>query len=74
MSPKRDPKDAEPGLVVAMNRKDAAKALGISLFQLDAERRAGRIAPRYLGRTPLYPVEELRAWFEALPSEPPERL
>ncbi|WP_423488174.1 hypothetical protein [Mycobacteroides sp. PCS013] len=54
-----------------MNRVDAAKALGISPAQVDTEKREGRIAPRYLGRKPLYLVRELQAWLDALPSEPP---
>lgn len=59
--------------VLAMNRVDAAKALGIAPSVLDAERRAGRIAPRYLRSKPLYPVAELQRWLDALPSEPPTR-
>ncbi|WP_234796956.1 helix-turn-helix domain-containing protein [Mycobacteroides chelonae] len=54
-----------------MSRVEAAKALGISPTQLDTEKREGRIAPRYLGRKPLYPIRELQAWLDALPSEPP---
>ncbi|OHU48912.1 hypothetical protein BKG81_16035 [Mycobacteroides chelonae] len=59
------------GAVLAMSRVEAAKALGISPTQLDTEKREGRIAPRYLGRKPLYPIRELQAWLDALPSEPP---
>lgn len=56
------------------NRKEAAEYLGISLYKLDEHKRAGRLCPRYDGTVPLYPREELDAFFAGLPSEPPARL
>ncbi|WP_457149742.1 hypothetical protein [Mycobacteroides abscessus] len=55
---------------LSYNRKEAAAELGISLFKLDAEKRAGRIFPRYAHGVPLYEHDELKRWLEALPSEP----
>ncbi|OHU77673.1 MULTISPECIES: hypothetical protein [Mycobacteriaceae] len=55
------------------NRKEAAGYLGISLYKLDEHKRAGHLCPRYDGTVPLYPKEELDAFFAGLPSEPPNR-
>nr|WP_237082219.1 helix-turn-helix domain-containing protein [Mycobacteroides abscessus] len=48
--------------------------LGVSRRTLERERSAGRICCRYLGSKPLYPFEELKAWLDSLPSEPPTSL
>ncbi|MGH3955019.1 MAG: helix-turn-helix domain-containing protein [Mycobacterium sp.] len=57
-----------PGIAYA--REWAAALVGVSPDTLDRERRAGRICPKYVGTKPIYPVDELRRWLEALPSEP----
>ncbi len=58
---------------IAYNRKEAADALGISLYKLDEHKRNGELCPRYDGTTPLYDPEDLRAFYKSLPSEPPTR-
>lgn len=55
---------------LSYNRKEAAEYLGISLYKLDEHKRLGHICPRYDGSVPLYPKEELDAFFASLPSEP----
>jgi len=57
-------------LGIAYERKCAAAVVGISPDTLDRERRAGRICPKYVGSKPIYPVDELRRWLDALPSTP----
>jgi hypothetical protein len=55
---------------IALARDGAAALVGISPDMLDRERRAGRIGAKYVGTKPIYPVDELRRWLDALPSEP----
>ncbi|WP_074380508.1 helix-turn-helix domain-containing protein [Mycobacteroides abscessus] len=59
---------------LAFDSDSAARMLGVSRRTLERERSAGRICCRYLGSKPLYPFEELKAWLDSLPSEPPTSL
>ena len=54
---------------IAVTRREAAEMLGISVTEVDDERRAGRLVARKHGRKVLIPVAELRRWVEALPSD-----
>ncbi|RIR38496.1 DNA-binding protein [Mycobacteroides abscessus] len=56
--------------VGALDSEHAAKYCGISRVMLDREKRAGRICPKFVGTKPVYPIEELDRYIEALPSEP----
>ncbi|SIC55187.1 Helix-turn-helix domain [Mycobacteroides abscessus subsp. abscessus] len=59
--------------VGALSTIDAAAYLGISRDTIDREKNAGRICPRYIGRKPIYPIEELQRYLADLPSEPEPR-
>ena len=54
---------------LAVTRHQAAEMLGISVTEVDDERRAGRLVARKHGRKVLIPTVELRRWVEALPSD-----
>lgn len=54
---------------IAVTRQQAAQMLGISMTEVDDERRAGRLVARKHGRKVLLPVAELRRWVAALPSD-----
>lgn len=54
---------------LALTRQQAAEMLGISVTEIDDERRAGRLVARKHGRKVLLPVTELRRWLDALPSD-----
>ncbi len=54
---------------IAVTRREAADMLGISLTEVDDERRAGRLIARKHGRKVLITVAELRRWVEALPTD-----
>ena len=55
--------------LLAVSRSQAAEMLGISVTEIDDERRAGRLLARKHGRKVLIPVTELRRWVDALPSD-----
>lgn len=54
---------------LAVTREQAARMLGISITEVDDERRAGRLIARKHGRKVLIPVVELRRWLGALPAD-----
>lgn len=54
---------------IAVTRREAAAMLGISMTEVDDERRAGRLIARRHGRKVLITVAELRRWVEALPTD-----
>lgn len=54
---------------LAVTRQQAAAMVGISVTEIDDERRAGRLVARKHGRKVLIPVAELRRWVDALPSD-----
>lgn len=54
---------------IAVTRREAAEMLGISVTEIDDERRAGRLVARKHGRKVLLTVAELRRWVDALPSD-----
>lgn len=54
---------------IAVTRHQAAQMLGISVTDIDDERRAGRLIARKHGRKVLIPVAELRRWVGALPAD-----
>lgn len=54
---------------LAVDRHQAARLLSISVTEIDDERRAGRLVARKHGRKVLIPMDELRRWVEALPSD-----
>ena len=55
--------------LLAVSRNQAAEMLGISVTEIDDERRAGRLLARKHGRKVLIPVTELRRWVDALPAD-----
>ena len=50
------------GVVLALRPRDAAKALGIGARLLWAKTNAGEIPHVRIGRTVVYPIEQLREW------------
>lgn len=54
---------------IAVTRQQGARMLGLSVTEIDDERRAGRLVARKHGRKVLIPVTELRRWLDALPSD-----
>lgn len=55
--------------LLAASRQQASQMLGISVTEIDDERRAGRLMARKHGRKVLIPVAELERWLDALPSD-----
>ncbi|MGV0663718.1 hypothetical protein ABQE46_13035 [Mycobacteroides chelonae] len=56
--------------VGALDTLGAAAWLGVSRDTVDREKSAGRICPRYIGRKPIYPIDELKRYLADLPTEP----
>ena len=54
---------------LAVGRSEAARLLGVSLTEVDDERRAGRLVARRHGRKVLFPMAELHRWLDSLPSD-----
>lgn len=64
MSPRQPPEKK------AYTLQEFAAAYGISTEYIRLQTRAGNITPSYVGRKPLYPVEEVERWFGALDQAP----
>jgi hypothetical protein len=56
---------------ILYSRKHAAEMLSMSERELDRERAAGKLAPRFKGGRPMYEHDELVAYAKSLPSERP---
>ena len=54
---------------IAVTRQEAARTLSISVTEVDAERRAGRMNAKKYGRKVLIEVAELQRWLAALPAD-----
>lgn len=54
---------------VAYSMSDAAKAAGVSAETLRRAVRLNTLVPNYVGRKPLFRVEELQRWVRSLPEE-----
>ncbi len=54
----------------AYTMQEFAQAYGISTEYIRLLTRKGDITPSYVGRKPLYPVEEVERWFATLDQEP----
>ena len=54
---------------LAVGRSEAARLLGVSMTEVDDERRAGRLVAKRHGRKVLIPMAELRRWLHDLPSD-----
>lgn len=55
---------------IAVDTETAAKLLGISASTVRVHMRRGDLIPRYSGTKPVFPLEELKIFLTALPSEP----
>lgn len=58
---------------LAYSPADAAEAVGVSERTILRAITAGDLVARYIGKSPRIPVDDLRAWFDALPTERPKR-
>lgn len=56
---------------VAYSLSDAAQATGVSTETLRRAVRRDQLVPNYVGRKPLFRVEELQRWVRSLPDELP---
>lgn len=57
---------------ISVPRREAAALVGLSDMELKRAIDASEIRAKYRGRKCLVDVADLRAWFDALPSEPPK--
>ena len=57
----------------AFTVQEAAAAYGVSADVIRAQIRAGNLVARYPTSRPIIGTDELKNWFEALPSEHKER-
>jgi len=57
----------------AMSQSEAAAFVGLSLREIQKAIHDREIKVRYRGTKCLVDVADLKAWFDALPSEPPNR-
>lgn len=57
---------------MAYTVQEAAAAYGVSADVIRAHIRAGNLAARYPSSRPILGSEELKDWFDSLPSEPPK--
>lgn len=64
MSPRQPPEKK------AYTLQEFAAAYGISTEYIRLQTRDGKLTPFYIGRKPLYPVEEVERWFNSLSQEP----
>lgn len=58
---------------IAISRREAAALVGLSDMELKRAIDNDEIHAKYRGRKCLVDVADLKAWFDALPSEPPHR-
>ena len=58
---------------IAVSRSDAAELVGLSDMELKRAIDNDEIRAKYRGRKCLVDVADLKAWFDALPSQPPKR-
>jgi len=58
---------------IAVSRREAAALVGLSDMELKRAIENDEIRAKYRGRKCLVDVADLRAWFDALPSEPPPK-
>ncbi|PTU55368.1 hypothetical protein DBB34_14520 [Sphaerisporangium cinnabarinum] len=56
---------------IALTQAQAAMAVGLSEREIRRAIAAGEIEVHYRGRRALVDVDDLRAWFKALPTERP---
>lgn len=54
---------------VAYSLADAAQATGVSVETLRRAVRANALVPNYVGRKPIFRVEELQRWVKSLPDD-----
>lgn len=54
-----------------VDKKEAARRLSISIWEVDAARRRGDLGAKKYGAKVLFPVSELERFAEALPSDEP---
>lgn len=54
-----------------VDRREAARRMGISVTEIDDARRRGDLACKKLGSKVLVPIEELKRFGEALPADEP---
>lgn len=66
---RRTPERTPMTIRLRYTRKEAAAQLCISTSKLDELRNAGKVAPRYDGRTVYYDHDELLSYVKSLPSE-----
>jgi len=57
-------------IVLALEERDAAAALGISPEHLAKLRKAGHVPHTWLGRSVRYPVDALRVWLDQMTTKP----
>lgn len=58
---------AKPKLAYTV--QELAEAVGVSHDVISRAIRAGKLAARYPTSRPVIPVDEAKAWFDALPSD-----
>lgn len=58
---------------IAVSRADAAELVGLSDMELKRAIDNDEIRVKYRGRKCLIDVADLKAWFDALPPEPPHK-
>lgn len=58
---------------IAVSRREAAALVGLSDMEPKRAIDNGEIRAKYRGRKCLVDVADLKAWFDALPSEPPHK-
>lgn len=54
---------------ILVDKREAARLLSLSIWEIDAARRKGDLAAKKRGAKVLFSVEELRRFAEALPDD-----